>query len=151
MDQTPWFSDLCPFLHTLKNGSCWKRTWHNWRQPVEETALPALSGGYFTLLSSRSFEIPWDVPLLWNCIKFCHCFIQAVKKPIHCTTAREGSLRIYQVSPSWCLCLKPGHHFLWSSWGWFIPVFNPAAFCCRIRWIQTRNTGPIPHNLESFC
>lgn len=39
--------------------------------------------------------------------------------------------------------------FLWCSWGWFIPAFNPAVLCCRSHWIQTRNTGFI--TLKAFA
>lgn len=81
MDQTPRFSDPSPFLCTPKNGSCWKRTWHNQRQSTDKTALPALSDGFLTLLSSCPFEILQHVPPLWKCIMFCHCFIHAVTKP----------------------------------------------------------------------
>lgn len=109
MDQTPWFNDFCPFLHTMKNGSCWKRPWHY--QSAEETAMPALSGEYFTLLSSHSSETSWDVPLQWNCIMFRHCFIQTVTKPNSLYNSKR-SLSTHLSSVSQLIfCLKHGHLF----------------------------------------
>jgi len=122
MDQTARFIELCPFSHTPKNGSCWKRTWHNQRQPIEETALPALSGGYFTLLSSCSFEIPWDVPLLWKCIMFCHCFIQAVTKTNSLYNSK-GRLSVYLSSVSQLISLL-------ETWSSFFVMFLRLIHSC---------------------
>lgn len=149
MDQTPWFNDFCPFLHTMKNGSCWKRPWHY--QSAEETVMPALSGEYFTLLSSHSSETSWDVPLQWNCIMFCHCFIQTVTKPNSLYNSKRSLSTHLSSVPQLISLLETWSSFLWCSCCWFIAAFKPAVFCCRIHWIQTRNTGPIPHNLKSFC
>lgn len=117
----------------------------------EGTVLPAQNGGYLTLLSSHSFEIPWDVPLLWNCIMFCHCFFQVVTKP-NSLYNRKGGLSTYLSKVSHLISLlEVWSSFLWCSWGLFIPLLNPAVFCCRIHWIQIRNNGLIPQNLERFC
>lgn len=43
---------------------------------------------------SHSFEIAWDVPLLWNCLMFCHCFFQVVTK-LSSLCNSKGSLPTY--------------------------------------------------------
>jgi len=148
-DQIPFlFIELSPFLHTPKNGSCWRRVWYNQKQPIEKTAFSAPSCGYFTLLSSCSFELVCCLVMeLHNVLPLFHS--DGNKNQFTVQQQGKNLYTFVKCLPAdlsaWNLVII----FLWCSWAWFIPAFNPAVFCCRNHWIQSRNTALI--TLKAFA